>query len=146
MLKEILSISGKSGLYRLLTQGRNSLIVETIGPEKRRMPIYGTDKVISLGDIAMYTETDERPLPQVLQSLYDKQEGKTVSMDFKKASKEELFGFFAGILPDFDRDRVHPSDIKKLIQWYNLLVEGGFTRFAEQESQEAAAETAGEEA
>ena len=97
MLKEILSISGKSGLYRLLTQGRNSLIVETIGPEKRRMPIYGTDKVISLGDIAMYTETDERPLPQVLQSLYDKQEGKTVSMDFKKASKEELFGFLAGM-------------------------------------------------
>lgn len=129
MLKEILSISGKSGLYRLLSQGRNSLIVETVGPEKRRMPIYGRDKIISLGDIAMYTETDERPLSQIMQTLYEKQQGKTVDIDLKKASKEELNQFFAEILPDFDRDRVHPSDIKKLIQWYNLLIQGGITQF-----------------
>ncbi len=135
MLKEILSISGKSGLYRLLSQSRNSLIVETIGPEKRRMPIYGRDKVISLGDIAMYTEEDERPLAQIMQDLYGKQEGKTVDINLKKASREELFQFFAEIVPDFDQDRVHPSDIKKLIQWYNLLVKDGVTQFIAPEPQ-----------
>lgn len=93
------------------------------------MPIYGRDKIISLGDIAMYTETDERPLSQIMQTLYEKQQGKTVDIDLKKASKEELNQFFAEILPDFDRDRVHPSDIKKLIQWYNLLIQGGITQF-----------------
>lgn len=134
MLKEILSISGKSGLYRLISQGRNSLIVETVGTTKKRMPIYGSDKVISLGDIAMYTETDERPLPQIMQTLYDKQQGKTVDINLKKATKEELNQFFAEILPDFDRDRVYPTDIKKLIQWYNLLIQDGMTQFVPTQS------------
>ena len=133
MLKEILSISGKSGLYRLLTQGRNSLIVETIGPEKRRMPIYGTDKVISLGDIAMYTETGEEPLYKVLESVKQKENGAVAAIS-PKADKEALRAYFAEVLPDFDRERVYPTDISKLISWYNLLIQSGITDFIPEES------------
>lgn len=135
MLKEILSISGKPGLYKLISQGRNSLIVEAVSPEKKRMPVYGSDKVISLGDIAMYTEEGEEPLAKIMTSVYKKTEGKPVEMDLKKASNNVLTDFFAEVLPDFDRDRVHASDIKKLIQWYNMLVANGITEF------DAAAET-----
>lgn len=138
MLKEILSVSGKPGLYKLISQGRNSLIVEAISADKKRMPIYGSDKVISLGDIAMYTEESEEPLAKIMASICAKNEGKPVELDWKKASRNELEQFFAEILPDFDRDRVHMSDIKKLIQWYNLLVTNGITEF------EVAEETAKE--
>ncbi len=129
MLKEILSISGKPGLYKLVSQGRNSLIVEAISADKKRLPVYGNDKVISLGDIAMYTEEGEEPLAKILTALCAKEEGKPLSMDLKKVSKAELESFFAEILPGFDRDRVHGSDIKKLVQWYNLLVNNGITEF-----------------
>lgn len=131
MLKEILSISGKPGLYKLVSRGHNSLIVEAVSPEKKRMPIYNSDKVISLGDIAMYTEESEKPLPEIMEDLYKKQEGKTVDIDIKKATRPELEDFFAAILPEFDRERVHASDIKKLIQWYNLLVKAGISEFAD---------------
>lgn len=129
MLKEILSISGKPGLYKLISQGRNSLIVEALSADKKRMPIYGSDKVISLGDIAIYTEEGEEPLARILTSLHAKNEGKPISLDWRKASREELDTFFAEVLPDFDRNRVHGSDIKKLIQWYNLLISSGVTDF-----------------
>lgn len=144
MLKEILSISGKPGLYKLVSRGHNSLIVEAVSPEKKRMPIYNSDKVISLGDIAMYTEESEKPLPEIMEDLYKKQEGKTVDIDIKKATRPELEDFFAAILPEFDRERVHASDIKKLIQWYNLLVKAGISEFADPAETET--ETAEKEA
>lgn len=143
MLKRILAISGKPGLYKLISRGNRSLIVETLDAQKKRMPAMGTDKVISLNDIAMYTEEEEVPLPQVFDAVKKVQEGKQVTIDYKKASKDELFDFFAQVLPTFDRDRVHASDIKKLIQWYNLLLENGITEFVEEEEkaeEEAAAE------
>lgn len=130
MLKTILAISGKPGLYKLISQGKNMLIVESVA-DRKRMPIYASDKVISLGDIAMYTDADEVPLSVVLESVKTKEEGKEVSLDYKKASAEELGEFMAAVLPNYDRDRVHLSDIKKLIQWYNLLVSNGVTEFAE---------------
>ncbi len=143
MLKEILSIAGKPGLYKLISQGRNSLIVESIAEDKKRMPIHGTDKVISLGDIAMYTEEGEEPLATILRSVCAKYENKIVELDWRKASRNELETFFSEILPSFDRDRVHASDIKKLIQWYNLLISNGITSFetapkAEEEVEEVA--------
>lgn len=130
MLKTILAISGKPGLYKLISQGKNMLIVESVA-DRKRMPIYASDKVISLGDIAMYTDADEVPLSVVLESVKTKEEGKEASLDYKKASAEELGEFMAAVLPNYDRDRVHLSDIKKLIQWYNLLVSNGVTEFAE---------------
>ena len=133
MLKTILSISGKPGLYKLISQGKNMLIVESL-IDKRRSPVYSNDKVISLGDIAIYTDADDVPLRQVMKSILDKEEGREIGLDYKKASVAELQDYLAGVLPAFDRDRVHPSDIKKLIQWYNLLVKSGETDFEEEET------------
>lgn len=129
MLKKILAISGKPGLYKLLSRGNRCLIVESLDEKKKRMPAQGSDKVISLNDIAMYTEDEEVPLPQVFDALSKVQEGKPVTMDYKKADKDELFELFAQVLPTFDRDRVHASDVKKLIQWYNILLKNGITEF-----------------
>ncbi len=131
MLKTILAISGKPGLYKLISQGKNMLIVESVSADKKRSPIYASDKVISLGDIAMYTDADEVPLSEVLEAVKVKEGGKETSLDYKKASAEELGEFMAEVLPNYDRDRVHLSDIKKLIQWYNLLVSNGITEFVE---------------
>ena len=130
MLKTILAISGKPGLYKLISQAKNMLIVEAV-ENKKRMPIYASDKVISLGDIAMYTNDDEVPLATVLESVKKKEDGKVASLDYKKASVEELHAFMAKVLPEYDRDRVHTSDIKKLIQWYNLLISSGESDFIE---------------
>lgn len=131
MLKTILAISGKPGLYKLISQGKNMLIVESVGADKKRLPIYASDKVISLGDIAMYTDAEEVALAEVLESVKNKENASVASLDYKKASAEELHQFMAEVLPNYDRDRVHTSDIKKLIQWYNLLVSSGITEFVE---------------
>lgn len=131
MLKTILSIAGKPGLYKLVSQGKNMLIVESLS-DKKRFPAYGNEKIISLGDIAMYTDAEDIPLKDVLISLKQKENGAAVTLDWKKASAEELRTFMGEVLPNFDRDRVHVSDIKKLISWYNLLVESGLTNFEEE--------------
>ena len=130
MLKTILSISGKPGLYKLISQGKNMLIVESL-VDKKRFPAYGNEKIISLGDIAMYTDTEEVPLKDVLLSMKKKENGAAVALDVKKASVKELQAYLAAVLPNFDRDRVYVSDIKKLISWYNLLVASDMTDFEE---------------
>lgn len=140
MLKTILSISGKAGLYKLVSQGKNMLIVESL-TDKKRFPAYGNEKIISLGDIAMYTDTEDVPLREVLTSMKKKENGAAVEMDVKKASVEDLRSYLEEVLPNFDRDRVYPSDIKKLISWYNLLVKSGMTDFEEaQPAEEGSAE------
>ncbi len=139
MLKTILSISGKSGLYKLVSQGKNMLIVESL-TDKKRMPAYGTDKMISLGDIAMYTDEDDVPLQEVFLSIKKKENGQPIALDIKTATPDELRQYMGEVLPNFDRDRVHLSDIKKLIAWYNLLVANNLTDFepAEEENAEEA--------
>ena len=129
MLRTILSISGKPGLYKLISQGKNMLILETLDATKKRIPAYSHDKVIALGDIAMYTDAEEVALAEVLESVKNKENGAVASVDYKTASAEELHAFMAEVLPTYDRDRVHTSDIKKLIQWYNILVSNGVTEF-----------------
>lgn len=137
MLKTILSISGKPGLYKLISQGKKMLIVESL-IDKKRFPAYGHEKIISLGDIAMYTDADDVPLKNVLNAMKQKENGAAVAMDLKKATADEFRAYLAEVLPNFDRDRVYPSDIKKLISWYNLLVSAGMTDF--EDADEAAAE------
>lgn len=139
MLKTILSISGKSGLYKLVSQGKNMLIVESLG-DKKRMPAYGTDKMISLGDIAMYTDDEDVPLQEVFLSIKKKENGQPININIKTATPDELRQYMGEVLPTFDRDRVHLSDIKKLISWYNLLVANNLTDFelAEEETAEEA--------
>jgi len=135
MLKEILSVSGKSGLFKRISQGKNMLIAESLIDQKR-VPLYPRDKVISLGDISIFsTGGEDTPLYKVLISIKQKEDGKPI--DFNPAIKpDELKTYFAEILPDFDKDRVYPSDIKKIIAWYNLLISKGFTDFEIQEEQE----------
>lgn len=133
MLREILTISGKPGLYKLLSSGKNMLIVETIDATRKRLPVHGTDKVVSLGDIAMYTDEEEVPLGQVLENVKTKCEGQLCALDYKKASNDELATFFAEVLPNYDRERVYMTHVRKLIQWYNILVGAGLTDFVEAE-------------
>ena len=136
MLKTILSISGKPGLFKLVSQGKNMLIVESL-VDKKRVPAYAKDKVISLGDIAIYTDETEVPLHEVLTSVKNKENGNLVSVN-PAAKPEELRAFMAEVLPDFDRERVYPSDIKKLISWYNIQINAGITDFTPQENAEEA--------
>lgn len=136
MLRTILSVAGKPGLYKLVSSARNMLIVEALDATKKRQPIHGVDKVVSLGDIAMYTDEEEVPLWQVLENVKAKCEGAACTIDHKKASNEELADFFAEVLPNYDRDRVYMTHVRKLIQWYNILVEAGLTEFAPEEQEE----------
>lgn len=138
MIKTILSIAGKPGLYRLVNQGRNMLIVEALATGKR-MPAYARDKVMSLGDIAMYTTEDDVPLADVLEMLKAKTEGKPVDVKAFK-NDEEMREFFGTVLTNFDRERVHDSDIRKLFQWYNILIDAGITEFKAPEQTELAAD------
>lgn len=128
-METILSISGKPGLYKLISRGKMNLIVETIDATHHRMPVFASDRVTSLGDIAMYTDTDDVPLWKVLASVGDKEGSEKSALNYKKCSSKELRDYFAEVLPNYDRDRVHDSDIKKLLQWYNILVENGYTDF-----------------
>lgn len=136
MLKEILSISGKPGLFKLVSQGKNMLIVESLADGKR-IPAYSKDKVVSLGDIAIYTEDEEVKLNVVLESIRSKENGGQCSID-PKSDNDSLRKYMAEILPDYDRDRVYPSDIRKLLSWYNSLITSGIVDFSQKEEVKAA--------
>lgn len=146
MLKTILSISGRPGLFKLVSRGKNMLIVESLA-DKKKVPAYARDKVISLGDIAIYTNEAEVPLHEVLTNVKNKENGQKSSLNPSSAKPDELRAYMAEVLPDFDRERVYPSDIKKLLTWYNLLISADITNFTpeepaanEEEANEAAAE------
>lgn len=119
-LKDILAISGKPGLYKFISQGRNGIIVEGFA-DKKRMVVHSTTKVSALEDIAIFTETDEVSLKDIFKKLFEKEEGKATITH--KSSNEDLKVLFEEILPDYDKERVYVSDIKKVISWYNLLIE-----------------------
>lgn len=139
MLRDILSITGKPGLYKLVSRGNNMLIVESL-LDGKRVPTYARDKIVSLGEISMYTMGEDIALSEVLTKLGEKEGLKVASIDPKKADNDELRDFFGEVLPDFDRDRVYPSDIRKLIQWYNILINAGITDFTiDEEGEEVAA-------
>lgn len=132
MLQTILSIAGKPGLYKLVSRGKMNLIVETLDEAKKRFPVFASDRVTSLADIAMFTDTEDIPLGKVLAKVSGKEDGKESSVNWRKASARELAEYFSEVLPDYDRDRVHTSDIKKLLQWYDILVKNGVTDFEEE--------------
>ena len=120
MLQTILSIAGKPGLYKLVSRGKSNLIVESLDETHKRQPAFATDRVTSLADIAMFTDSEDVPLGEILIKLRDKENGKVASLNWRKASAKELQAYFGEVLPNFDRDRVHNSDIKKLLQWYEI--------------------------
>ena len=142
MLKTILSISGRPGLFKLVSQGKNMLIVESLTTTKR-MPAYARDKVVSLGDIAIYTDGEEVPLSKVMTTIYEKN-GKALDPNSYKTN-DEIRDFFLDVLPNFDQDRVYLTDIKKIISWYNLLLEAGITSFEEEKTEENSEEKSAED-
>ena len=117
-LKDIISISGEGGLFRFIAQGKNSIIVEHL-ETKKRSAAHGTAKVSSLEDIAIFTETEEIPLGEIFDKMWDKENGGS-TIDHK-SKPEELKKYFKEIQPDYDEDRVYTSDLKKLFNWYNIL-------------------------
>lgn len=145
MLKTVLAISGKPGLYKLVSRGNKMLIVETIDAAKKRMPAYGADKVVSLADISIYTNDDnEVSLASVFSAIKEKYEGKKVDLSHKKADNETVIEFFATVLPNYDTDRVRVSDMRKVIAWYNILVSNGLCDFEEPQVADEAEENAEE--
>jgi len=127
MLKDYLSISGKSGLYKLISQGKNLIVAESLADGKR-IPVYPRDKVISLGDITIYTNTEEVKLAKVLTNILSLENNNPVAYN-PAIQPDELRTYFEKVLPDFDKDKVYPSDIKKILSWYNLLISKGITEF-----------------
>lgn len=134
MLKEILSISGKPGLYKLVSQGKNMIIVESL-IDGKRIPAYSKDKIVSLGDIAIYTESREVALAEVLEKIKEKENGAACSID-PKSDNSVLKKYMESVLPDYDREKVYPSDMRKLFAWYNILINKGITEFSETEKAE----------
>ncbi len=140
MQQTILAIAGKPGLYRMVSRGANqNLIVESLDAQKRRMPAFASDRITSLADVAMYTDGDDVPLTDVLDNAKTVYEGKTTDFNPKKAASDDLRQAFAKVLPAYDRDRVHVSDIQKFFTWYNLLIEAGITDFKEVKEEEGEA-------
>lgn len=134
MLKKILAITGKPGLFKIVSQGNRMLLVEDLATAKR-FPAHSRDKILSLGDIAMYTDRGDIPLGEILDALYASRKGEKI--DIKQSIADgKLRDIFAGAVPDFDRDRVYDSDIKKLFTWYNILRDAGFEKFAAQKEEE----------
>ncbi len=134
-LEKVLSIAGRPGLYKLKTQTRTGFLAESL-LDGKSISVSGRHNVSLLSEIAIYTLTEEVPLREVFKKISEKEDGKeTIS---HKSSKEELEEYFFGVMPDYDEDRVYPSDIKKVVQWYNLLVKNGMTDFSEpkEETQE----------
>jgi hypothetical protein len=118
-LDKILSISGKPGLYQIVTQTRTGAVVESL-IDKKRITVGAHSNISILSEIAIYTLTEEVPLRDVLKKVKDRENGEPTSISHKD-SKDKLEEFFFEVLPDYDEDRVYPSDIKKVVQWYNLL-------------------------
>lgn len=130
MLKGILSISGYPGLFKMVSEAKNSIIVESLVTGKR-MPAYSTSKISALSDISVFTETGEIQLKEVLKRIQES--GKEIS---PKASSNEIKAFFEEVLPEYDKDRVYVSDMKKIIQWFQLLNEKDLLNETEEEKKE----------
>ncbi len=137
MIRKILAISGKPGLYKLISRGNKSLIVETVDEQKKRIPAFGADRVVSLGDISIYTNDDsEVKLSTVFESIKQNYGDKPLDLSPKKASQDDIIAFFTKVLPNYDTDRVRFSDMRKVLSWYNILTADGITEFDDKEEEE----------
>ena len=136
MLRKILSISGRPGLYKLVSYGKNMLLVEGL-TDGKRFPVHSRERVMSLGDISIFTTGEDLPLSQVLENIGKKYDNK--ALDAKAiTTPDQLHEFIAGVLENWDEERVHNSDIKKIINWYNVLIGAGITDFSVKEEEEEA--------
>ena len=132
-LEKILTISGKPGLYQIQNQTRNGFLATSL-IDGKKISVSARQNVSILAEIAIYTLTKELPLREVFAKIFDKEKGgKAIS---HKSTKDELEEYFFEVLPDYDEDRVYPSDIKKIVQWYNLLTKNGISKFKDESSEE----------
>ena len=138
-LTNILVISGKPDLSELVAQTKGGAIVKNL-VTGQKYPVFKNDRISSLGEIRLFTDSDERPLEEVMQAIYKHLEGKSTAFDPKKAEGKELFDLLGAAQPDYDRERVHTSDAKKLFSWYNVLLAAGKITLDE-EADDAQAET-----
>ena len=137
MLKGILAISGQPGLYKVISEGKNNVVIESLLTGKKSTA-YADAKMSSLEDIAIYTSSEDLPLKKVFRKIADKENGgQAINV---KSSPEELKNYFEEILPEYDRERVYVSDVKKVISWYNLLNEKGLLVFDAELTDEEATE------
>lgn len=146
LLRDIAHISGKSGLYKILKPGRSGVIVETLDDKKQREMVSANARVSVLKDISIYTEDQNKSIP--LSDIFLKireLHGETVADDYKNFSNNQFFDFFGQIAPDFDQQRVYPSDIKKIISWYNVLSKNLPEVFTAPASEETSSEPVAEE-
>lgn len=132
MLKGIMAISGQPGLFKLVAEAKNSIIVESLLTGKR-IPAYSTSKISALEDIAIFTETSEVALKEVFQKISEKENGGEIA---KIDSNQGFKTYLEEVLPEYDKDRVYVSDIKKIVQWYNLLQKNELLNFDEEEEEE----------
>jgi hypothetical protein len=134
-LDKVLAIGGKPGLYKLITQTRGGFVAESL-IDNKRISVSVQQNVSVLSEIAIYTLTQEIPLREVLSKIKEKENGKTTSVK-PKDSKDKLEEYFFDVLPDYDEDRVYPSDIKKVLQWYNLLQQNNLLDLLEEEAEKS---------
>lgn len=132
-LSGIISISGKPGLYKVVAQGKNNIIVESL-EDKKRVPAYSTDRISALDDISVYTYDEDIALKELLKRIYLKENGNLCISH--KEDKTKLEKYLLEVLPNYDQERVYISDVKKIFQWYNLLQKSGELKLEEQENTE----------
>lgn len=138
MFKKILSISGRPGLYKLVSYGKNILLVEGL-TDGKRFPVHSRERVMALGDISIFTTAEDIPLSKVFENIGKKFENKAI--DAKSyTTPDQLHEFMGSALENWDEERVHNSDIKKIISWYNILIGAGITDFTAKEEEEEAKE------
>ncbi len=141
-IKDFIAISGQPGLYKLVSQGKSILIAENL-ETGHRLPVHSSSHVSSMEEIAVFTETEDKPLKEVFFEIHQKEDGKTI-LDPKKSTTDQIKEYFATILPTYDRNKVYVSDMKKILTWYNILVTSGKIDWTMDEPAESAesAETA----
>lgn len=124
LLQEVANISGKPGLFRIVKPGRAGVIVESLDAVKKREMINANAKVSVLKEISIYTETvnESKPLSEIFLAIREAH-GNKVEIDAKNATNNELFDFFASVMPNYDKEKVYATDVKKIINWYNALSE-----------------------
>ena len=134
MLSDIFCIVGKPGLYKKVVNANGKLIVESL-IDKKRIPVFARDRISTLADIQIYTNDGQIALSSVLTSIQKKENKQVINQEIKALSNDQLRAYLEQVLPDYDRERVYPTDIRKLLLWYNILINSGITEFEEKEEQ-----------
>jgi hypothetical protein len=128
-LSGIIAISGRPGLYKVIAQGKNNVIVESL-VDRKRFPAYSSDRISALEDISLYTYDEDKPLKEIFKSIYEKENGAEAISH--KESDDKLIAYLKEVLPNYDQERVYVSDIKKVFQWFNLLHKAGELKLKEE--------------